>query len=291
MRCAKIMIAPVLCVLAATPADFSGKQALEYTGRIVAFGPRPPGSAAIRKTQQHIVGELKRLGVETIQDDFQAQTPNGTIAMKNIIARLQGSTGRAVVISGHYDTKLMPGVHFVGANDGGASAGFLLEMARALKGRPLKDDIYLVWFDGEEAIAEWTEKDSLYGSRHLAGRWAAEGMLPRIKALINVDMIGDRNLRIVREFHSTPWLRELIWNTAEQLGYGRYFTPLGGAIQDDHVPFLRMSVPAIDLIHDYGGEGSYWHTQQDTMDKLGANAFQAVGDVLIQAIRKLEGRR
>jgi Zn-dependent M28 family amino/carboxypeptidase len=185
----------------------------------------------------------------------------------------------------------MPGVHFVGANDGGASAGFLLEMARALKGRPLKDDIYLVWFDGEEAIAEWTEKDSLYGSRHLAGRWAAEGMLPRIKALINVDMIGDRNLRIVREFHSTPWLRELIWKTAEQLGYGRYFTPLGGAIQDDHVPFLRMSVPAIDLIHDYGGEGSYWHTPQDTMNKLGANAFQAVGDVLIQVIRQLEGRR
>jgi Zn-dependent M28 family amino/carboxypeptidase len=291
MRCAKIMIAPAMCMLAATPAGFSGKQALEYTARIVAFGPRPPGSAAIKKTQAYIVGELKRLRVETIHDDFQAETPNGSIAMKNIIARFPGTTGRAVVISGHYDTKLMPGVRFVGANDGGASAGFLLEMARALKGRPLKDDVYLVWFDGEEAIAEWTERDSLYGSRHLAGRWASEGMLPRIKALINVDMIGDRNLRIVREYQSTPWLRELIWNTAGELGYGRYFTALTGAIQDDHVPFLRMRVPAIDLIHDYGGEGSYWHTEQDTMDKLGANAFQAVGDVLIRVIGQLEGRR
>ena len=286
------MTAMVLCATVARPAEFSGKQALEYTGRIVALGPRPPGSPAIRKAQQHILGELKRLGVESIQDDFQAATPNGTIAMKNVIARLPGDGGgRAVVISGHYDTKLMPGVNFVGANDGGASAGFLLEMARALKGHPHRDDVYLVWFDGEEAIAEWTERDSLYGSRHLASRWAKEGMLPRIKALINVDMIGDRNLRLLRESQSTPWLREMIWDAAQTLGYGRYFTALSGAVQDDHLPFLRMSVPAVDLIHDYSSEGSYWHTPRDTMDKLGANALQAVGDVLIQVIQQLEGKR
>jgi Zn-dependent M28 family amino/carboxypeptidase len=291
MRCPKIMIAPVLCALAATPAEFSGKQALAHTARIVDFGPRPPGSAAIRKTREHIRAELKRLAVETIPDAFQAETPDGTIAMENIIARLPGSSGRVVVISGHYDTKLMPGIRFVGANDGGSSAGFLLEMARALKGRTNRDDIYLVWFDGEEAIAEWTDEDSLYGSRHLARRWASEGMLPRIKALINVDMIGDRNLRLLREYYSTPWLREMIWQAAEELGYGRYFTALTGAVQDDHAPFLRMRVPAVDVIHDYGGEDSYWHTPRDTMDKLGANAFQAVGDVLLQVIRQLEGRR
>jgi Zn-dependent M28 family amino/carboxypeptidase len=291
MRCAKVVMAAMLCAGAASPAEFSGRKALEFTRGIVAFGPRPPGSPAIGKTQQHILGELKRMGVEAMEDDFRADTPAGAIAMKNILARLRGTSGRAIVITGHYDTKLMPGVRFAGANDGGASAGFLLEMARALKGRPRKDDVYLVWFDGEEAIAEWTERDSLYGSRHLARRWASEGMLPRIKALINVDMIGDRNLRLVQEARSTPWLRDLIWETARQLGYNRYFTSLSGAIEDDHVPFLQMSVPAVDLIHDYMSQGSYWHTPEDTMDKLGANAFQAVGDVLVRVIDRLEARR
>jgi hypothetical protein len=148
-----------------------------------------------------------------------------------------------------------------------------------------------VWFDGEEAIVEWTDNDSLYGSRHLAARWASEGMLPRIKALINVDMIGDRNLRLVQEYASTPWLRDLIWETGRELGYNRYFTSLTGAVQDDHIPFVSMRVPAVDLIHDYGGAGSTWHTPQDTMEHLGANALQAVGDVLIRVIGKLEGRR
>jgi Zn-dependent M28 family amino/carboxypeptidase len=288
MRCAQALIA--LAVLTSA-AEFSGKQALEYTRDIVAYGPRPPGSPAIRKAQQYIAAELKRLGCEVLPGDFEAQTPNGAIAMKNIIARFPGKSGRAIAITGHYDTKLMPGVTFVGASDGGSSAGLLLGMARALAGRPRKDDVYLVWFDGEEAIAQWSERDSLYGSRHLAARWGADGTLARLKALINVDMIGDRELRLLQEYQSTAWLRELIWETGRQLGYGRYFSGLAASVEDDHVPFLRAGVPAVDLIHNYGGENSYWHTPADTMDKLGANAFQAVGDTLMQVVGQLEGRR
>src|SRR5207248_7391606 len=141
----------------------------------VSFGPRPPGSPAIHRLQAYLQQELKLHGAEVIADDFTANTPNGPVAMKNIIGRFPGKSGRAIVFTGHYDTKLMPG--FVGANDDGSSTGFLLAMAAAIDGTIHKDDIYLVWFDGEEAIKDWTATDSLYGSRHLAEKWAREGMI------------------------------------------------------------------------------------------------------------------
>jgi Zn-dependent M28 family amino/carboxypeptidase len=212
--------------------------------------------------------------------------------MRNIIARLPGTSGRTVVISGHYDTKPTPGVPFVGANDGGSSTGLLLELARVLPKRLHKDEILLVWLDGEEAFAQWTATDSVYGSRHLAAKWAADGTARRIKALINVDMIGDQDLQIVEETASTVWLRELVWNTARELGFSKHFGPSRGDIGDDHVPFLEKGIPALDLIDfDYGPGNSYWHTPQDTMDKLGANSFDVVGKVVLAVIRKLEDRK
>ncbi len=162
-----------LAALAALGAEFSGTSALEYTRRVVEFGPRPPGSPAIRKLQAYILAQARARGAVVEEDGFTAQTPVGSIAMKNIVARFPGSSGRAVVITGHYDTKHMPEIRFVGANDGGASAGFLLEMARTLAGRKLTDSVWLVWFDGEEAFGEWSATDGIYGSRHLAAEPAA----------------------------------------------------------------------------------------------------------------------
>src|SRR5690606_30856872 len=125
--------------------------------------------------------------------------------MANLIARVEPSSGRVGVVSGHYDTKLMPGKNFVGANDAGSSAGFLLEMARVSCGKARKDDLWLVWFDGEEALREhWSAEDSLYGSRRLAAKWSADGTARRLKALINVDMIGDSDLKLVEDMNSTP---------------------------------------------------------------------------------------
>jgi glutaminyl-peptide cyclotransferase len=197
-----ILILAGTCLAAAAPHEFSGARALEATRKVVAFGPRPAGSPAMRKLQAWLEGELKPRGCQLVEDAFTARTPGGPVAMKNIICRFPGSSGRAVVLSGHYDTKRIPGIQFVGADDGGSSAGFLLEMAAALQGRNGRDDIYLVWFDGEEAFGQWSDTDSLYGSRHLAQRWASDGTLARIKALINVDMIGDRNLDIMQEQNS-----------------------------------------------------------------------------------------
>jgi glutaminyl-peptide cyclotransferase len=275
--------------LPASGGEFSGAEALVFTRRVVAFGPRPSGSAEIRKLQDYILGELKALGCNAIQDDFTASTPLGRTPMKNILVRFSGTSGKAVVFTGHYDTKSMPGTYFVGANDGGSSAGFLLEMAKALAHEARRDDVYLVWFDGEEAVARWTDYDSLYGSRHLAEKWESDGTLGRIRALINVDMIGDRDLGILEDMNSSGPLRELVWRTAERLGYGRHFLRNGSAVEDDHIPFLRRGVNALDLVDlDYGERNSYWHTAKDTMDKLSAESFHVVGRVLLETMKELE---
>jgi glutaminyl-peptide cyclotransferase len=279
----------LLVATLAAAAEFSGASALEFTRHVVAFGPRTSGSAAIHKLQAYLRGELSKRGCQVSDDTFTASTPLGPIKMTNLIARFPGRSGRAVVFTGHYDTKVMPGTYFVGANDGGASTGFLLEMARSLAGRPRVDDVYLVWFDGEEAIAQWSDADGVYGSKHLAARWAADGTLGRIKALVNVDMIGDRDLGILKEMHSSAGLRARVWSTARRLGFGRHFLDDGGPVEDDHAAFVQRGVNALNLIDfDYGPANAYWHTDKDTLDKLSANSFQVVGSVLLEVLRELE---
>jgi len=277
-----------LCCASLPAADFSGQQALEHAKALVAFGPRPSGSPAIQKAQAYIIEQLRKQGWQVTEDNFVARTPVGAVAMKNIIGRRTGLSGKAVAVTGHYDTKRFP-FPFVGANDGGSSAGIVLEMARALKDRPLKNDVYLVFFDGEEAVKEWTSSDSLYGSRHLAGLWQKDGTNARITALINVDMTGDRDLHIVREMYSSEPLRRVVWQVAGQLGVARNFDGPEMPIEDDHVPFLRMGVRALDLIDfEYGPNHSWWHTAQDTVDKLSAASLEAVGRVLVETLKRLD---
>ena len=180
--------------------------------------------------------------------------------------------------------------NFVGANDGGSSTGFLLELASVLQGAPHGDDIYLVFFDGEEAVREWSDTDSVYGSRHLAQRWSADGTIGKLKALINVDMIGDKNLKITWETNSAASLRSLVWDAADSLGYKAFFPREGGAVGDDHVPFLNVGVRALDLI-DFESQNSFWHTPQDTMDKLSAESFKVVGAVVVKALGDLDRQK
>ena len=279
----------ILFASAALGADFSGTAAFNYTKAVTEFGPRPPGSAANRRLQTYIETQLRNTGCEIIEDSFRAKTPVGAVSMKNIIARFTGSSGKIIAITGHYDTKTIAGQRFVGANDGGSSTGFLLELARVLGAERRTDEIDLVWFDGEEAYGEWSAADSVYGSRHLAAKWAADGTLSRVKALINVDMIGDKDLGILYESNSSPDLLKLVWKTANDLGYGKYFLTQPGATEDDHTPFLARGVNALDVIDfDYGPMNSYWHTSQDTMDKLSPHSFEVVGAVLINVIHQLE---
>lgn len=209
--------------------------------------------------------------------------------MTNIILKFPGTSGQAVAITGHYDTKRIPMVHFVGANDAGSSTGFLLEFARVAAKLHHPDDLYVVFFDGEEAVGEWSATDSLYGSRHLAAKWGADGTLKRLKALINIDMIGDRDLQILNDDNSSQDLRSLIWSTAAKLGDSQYFQQNHSGVDDDHMPFANAGVNAVDIIDlNYGPNNSYWHTAQDTMDKLSAHSLQVVGDVIVASVKELE---
>ena len=277
----------LLCAWPADAKEFSGERALEYTRKAVAFGARPIGSPALHRLAAYIRTELRSTGCAFSDDAFEGATPNGPVTMHNLICRFQGNSGRAIAITGHYDTKILPG--FVGANDGGSSTGFLLELAKALQGAPRKDDVLLVFFDGEEAVREWTATDSVYGSRHLADRWQADGTLARLKALLNVDMIGDKDLALVYDMSSSGAVRSIVWDAADRLGFSKEFPRTPGSIVDDHMPFLQHGVRAVDLIDfDYGPGNSYWHTPADTMDKLSARSLGVIGKVVLEAIRQLE---
>ncbi len=269
-------------------SDFSGARALDEVRKAVSFGPRPAGSAASKRMQAWISEELKERGWEVTEDRFNAQTPGGAVPMTNLVAKRSGLSGRAVVISGHTDTKKFP-FRFVGANDGGSSTGLLLELARALREENLRNDVWLVFLDGEEAVREWSDSDSLYGSRQLAAQWAADGSLKHVVALINVDMIGDRDLQILDESNSTPALRQMLRDAAARLGYSRHIAREPAEIEDDHIPFLRQGVPAIDLIDfDYGPGNSWWHTAADTPDKLSASSLRVTGSLVIEMLHLLE---
>jgi len=269
----------------ASAAGFSGASAFDYTKRAVELGPRPSGSPANVKLQALILAEMKKRGAEISEDAFTATTPNGPVAMKNILAKFPGKSGKAIVVAGHFDTKYFASGKFVGASDGGSSTGLLLELARVLQGEKRTDDVYIVFFDGEEAVVDWTDTDSLYGSRHLADRWKKDGTLYKIKALINVDMIGDKNLNVQPDTNSTAALRRLVWQTAEDLGYASSFPRDPITIDDDHMPFIRLGVPSVDLIDfDYPP----WHKEEDTLDKLSAKSLEIVGTVVVEVISRLE---
>jgi Zn-dependent M28 family amino/carboxypeptidase len=283
------------CVPASpTSSDFAkvGQAALDWTRRAVELGPRHPGSEGHRKLQTLIVKELGSQQAEVVEEKFTAQTPAGPVPMNNIIAKFPGSSGRIVVISGHYDTLSRPGMHFVGANDAGSSTGLLLAMAGWLRGRSLDDEVWLVFFDGEESFVRWEGNDHTYGSRYLANRWREDGTAAKVKALINVDMIGDADLGLVYELNSTPWLRDLVWKTAHRLGYGKQFPyQPAGYIEDDHMPFVASGYSALDLIDmQYGMFNRYWHTEQDTLDKLSPSSFAVVLHVLSETLRELGAR-
>ncbi len=271
-----------------------GTAALDHIKALVAFGPRPSGSDAHQKMQAYIVEQLRQAGLAVEQDSFAVQTPIGAVPMSNIIGRVAkpggSGGGRIVVLASHYDTKLEKNFRFVGANDGGSSTGLLLALAPLLAQRGLSHEVWLVFFDGEEAFREqWSADDSLYGSRHLAAKWKAEGVLPRIGAFLLVDMIGDADLDLLRDANSTPWLRDQVWQTAQRLGYSRNFLNKDSAYEDDHLPFVRAGVPAVDLLDlNYGPGNRYWHTAEDTVDKLSARSLQIVADVLLQTLSDLD---
>jgi len=277
----------------AAPAQqhFNGAKALEYARQFVAIGPRWPTSQGHDKAEQFLRSQLQHDQLE--EDTFTADTPIGPVAMRNFIVRFPGKKNGVIVLGTHYETNYpLKNINFVGANDGGSTTGLLLAIADQLRGKTLDGySVWLVFFDGEEAIQSWSQSDSTYGSRHLAVKWAKDGTLGRIKAFMLADMIGDKDLDIQRESQSTDWLVALVRQAAHKFGYDRYFFQTDEPVEDDHLPFVERGVPSIDVIDlDYGPNNSYHHTAQDTMDKISARSLTIDGDVFLETIRLIDLR-
>ena len=271
----------------AAGGGFDGSRAYAHLREVVGIGPRPAGSAALEATRAYIRKQLAAVGVEARDQAFTADTPIGLVRMVNVVATIPGRLPQKVVFGGHYDTKLFREFRFVGANDGGASTAFLIEWARVLKNRKNALSSEIVFFDGEEAFVDWYQgNDNTYGSRHYVEAARRDGALKQIRAMVLVDMIGDRDLRVRRELSSTAWLTDAIWAAAKRLKRPE-FLDQATQIEDDHVPFLRAGIPAVNIID---GPEDYppWHTAADTLDKVSARSLQTVGDVLLEALPAIE---
>ena len=270
-------------------SGFSGTRALADVRKLVAIGPRVAGTPGAAKARDYITEQLKAAGLAVQEQAFDASTPRGSVHMINLLAVIPGIPPaeapsqvpvQRIIVAGHYDTKLFKEFTFVGANDGGSSAALLIELARALKPRTLPMDVELLFLDGEEAVGEWQDSDHTYGSRYYVQAAKKAGALKTIGALVLVDMIGDKDLRIMKEANSTPWLTEAVWSAASRLGR-REFVGETTTIEDDHLEFLEAGVPAVDIIDlDYPA----WHRADDTLDKLSATSLQSVGDVVVAAL-------
>jgi len=284
-----VLLSLLLWACPAPAESFNAARAMQYTREVVAFGPRPIGSANHKKLESYILAHLKNDQVE--DDAFTADTPEGKFLVRNIIAKFPGTRPGVIVVAGHYDTNYpLRNAGYVGANDGGSSTAILLELANQLRGKKREGySVWLLWTDGEEAVRNWTATDSLYGVRHLADKWQKDGTLKNIKALLVADMIGDADLNVDRDTNSTPWLENLVYQAATQLGYQSHFFARTITLEDDHLPFVERGVPSADLLDlDYGYHNVFHHTPQDTLDKLSPKSIEIVGSVILETIRLLD---
>ena len=280
-----LLLIPIVCSnsMRAAPAniweEFSGEKAFAHVQRLVDFGPRPAGSKALEKSRDYIEDQLRRSGWQVTRQAFSDDTPRGKIQFVNLIAQFSGQ-GKAAspsfLLCSHYDTKMFDAIRFVGANDGGSSTGLLLELARVIGQHPnLARKIELVFFDGEEAIEQFSQTDGLYGSRYFARQLQG----PRqFRGGLLFDMIGDRSLGITLPSDSPAEIARDIFAAAEALKLRNYFTYLGRELIDDHAPLNAIGIPTLDIIDfDY----PWWHTADDTIDKVSAQSLRIVGSVAL----------
>ena len=269
-------------------AGFDSNRAWTDLEMQVAFGPRPAGSAALAQCRQYIEAQLKAAGISYREQPFDAMTPAGVIKMVNVIGTIPGRRPERIALATHYDTKRFQEFKFLGASDGASSTAAVLELARVLKNRQNEFTIELLFLDGEEAVnIEWRDPDNTYGSKYYVQAAKQAGTLAGLKALVLLDMVGDRDLDIRPDSNSARWLNTIVWNSAARRGYGSTFVPEGFTVEDDHLPFVEAGVASIDIIDlDY----PQWHTAGDTLDAVSARSLQIVGDIFVAALPKVEAQ-
>ncbi len=275
---------------------FNGERAMEHVKKQVELGPRISGSPALVKTREYIINSLKSSGLAVTTDEFPASTPIGEKTMVNITAEIPGESKEVIIISSHYETKYYKDMKFVGANDPASSVATLAEVGRVLGAKQQKPKMtyWLVFFDGEESFCEgWDEcskpgaPDNTYGSRHYVAQLKKNNEVGRVRAMILLDIMGYKNLELGRDTMSTRWLQDIIWRTARELGYGKYFADWPeGVGADDHEPFLREGIPAVDLIQLSGYP--HWHRADDTLDKVSPESMKIVGEVVLASLPRVD---
>ena len=270
--------------------SFSGEKAFAHTKAQCDIGPRPSGSAELEKARKLIVVELERNGWQVERQTFTDQTPRGPVQFVNLIARYGGSSKtQQFLVCSHYDTKIFDSIRFVGASDAASSTGALLELSRVLALDPaLAKRVELVFFDGEEAVVQYSQNsegvltDGLYGSRHYAKDLVASGRNRQFREGVLWDMIGNSKLNITLSPDSPPQLMEEIFAAADQLQTRNAFSISERTILDDHSPLNEANIATIDLI---GFDYPYWHTADDTLDKLSPQSLQTVGAVTLRWLK------
>ena len=302
-------VVAVACLLlpAATHAQkkptpkISGTAIYTLTQQYLAAAPRrfngsPGHAAAERFLADHFAPEKAKGNFE--QDSFSARTPAGMQSMSNYIVKFPGKKDGIILLTTHYETNYpLRDTAFVGANDGACTTALLIAIGQYLRAHPPEGySVWLVFFDGEEAVQTWSDTDSLYGSRHLAAKWSQNGTLSHIKADLLADMIGDKDLNIDRDANSTPWLLDMLSVAARNTGHASSVFKNQTEVLDDHLPFKQRGVPVLDIIDlDYGPHtpatpDGFHHTPQDTLDKLSPRSLQTSADLFLEMIHLLDQR-
>ena len=262
-----------------------GELAFQLVKKAVSFGIRPSGSEECRKHAEWIAAQAREYGAEVSIQEFEDATPAGSIRFRNVVAKVRGKSNDFVVAGSHFDTKSFPsGIEFQGANDGASSTGLLLAMIKAAcqakDSPPLT--LEFVFFDGEECMVSYGGNDGLHGSRRYVKLLKESGNLPKCRAMLLLDMVGDRDLFIALPSGTPKKMAELLFDIAEGNGTRKHFGWNDIDMLDDHKPFTEAGIPAIDLIDfNFGPGNSYWHTKEDTLDKLDAKSLQIAGDAAL----------
>jgi Zn-dependent M28 family amino/carboxypeptidase len=273
---------------AAGPLAFDENRAFADLEAQVAFGPRPSGSQANKEMTKFLAQQLREAGVRQVR----IQRP-----WRNVVGTIPGRAKGSVVVSAHHDTKDDPPI--VGANDGASGVAVVLELARALPDKLKGPSLRIALFDAEEARGDKRfEKDGTRGSRQYVSYAEREKQatppLDSIRAMVLFDLVGDCDLHIPYEPLSDAGLYDLFAAAAAQINGAGNPAPFGGtqsAVGDDHIPFRDAGIPAVDLIDFHYGPGpapgDYWHTLEDTVDKVCPASLDAVGEAALVAIPKI----
>lgn len=262
--------------------------AKEIAERLCALGPRESCTIGSAVAADWIAEELRIAGLDPIIDLFEDATPaGGKNIFRNVLATINGVGNKHFLLLSHYDTKGGIAPDFIGANDGGSSTALLLALAAYLRTNPIEATVTFAFLDGEEAKISYDGRDGLHGSRHLAGQLRSSAI--RLDGVILLDMVGDENLKLTIPVNSSRQLIASLNKAAKELNVENHIVETTIDLLDDHDPFLRVGYPAIDLIDfEYGsfpGGNDYWHTTEDTIDKLSDHSLDIVGSLVLQMIQ------